>query len=897
MAGYNLGFLEYSITADTKILEAEINAAKAAMDDLRKQMAMVDDAMRANAISADTYAKAVKRLNADMAHVQHAGDMAKQGMISTTNAISGATSKLAGTGQALLQSGRAVQDFFQGGIGGVLNNIEGVTMALGGPAGLAGALTVVGVAASILGPHLIEMLKSMMGDAPEILSGRLDRLKEKIANLEKKDTKVALDILQLEEAKEEVEHIERALSAVARLRTQQNTPQKAAAHAVESAFNEVPGGSARAHEKLNKVFIEEALINDKAATMARQRAAELDAEIKEIQRIRASGGAGPGVQEFKDLLAERQEQQDIIKARRAELSKKGSDADVAAGSMFTEAYDEAAKGPQYSEGDKRGKNKTEILGRAQQRLVDRVRKSLGDKMAEEIERDLLNAAGGVGPQREIEAQGAANTSKGKLARRTELAEQASKRLRDASLGRYELETTKGHEMGAAHKKNALDDVMKDIAAGSTSEAAMAKASTALAAKLNKIMDPAYVPEVVMDLMDDMAVDLEKRLSKANPDELLSLKEAAQKSIDESPEAKQAAALKRKAEAATAKQDRDIKRATHKQARPLVSMYDSAFIPALQASMFQGAKKEDLEKQVEARLRKAQPGKAKEAYVEAAMELVDRAWAGLTENMARAAMGVGSHAAATHGALTGGALPSVGGVGGGYGGAIGVSAGFGFPGIMPGAGGGMFGVGFMEQSQARARQTRRDRVARQQRAFRARTAFVKRDPFAGTSLEGFDPNGRSIGDQWAAQAALEQRRATADPAIQAAKDRDTTTDRRAAIQPMINAGHASGLEGMQARRDAIQPMIDASTNKDKDRFDAAKKAIRKMPGLTNNKTQGDAMLSAMMLGGNGTPMFGGAAEAQGRGDEKSPVEESNKLLNRTVELLTQIKDKPVVGVLT
>ena len=57
------------------------------------------------------------------------------------------------TGQAMLTTGRAVQDL-QFGIAGVLNNIEGLVVALGGTAGLAGVLTLVGVGISMLLPLL-----------------------------------------------------------------------------------------------------------------------------------------------------------------------------------------------------------------------------------------------------------------------------------------------------------------------------------------------------------------------------------------------------------------------------------------------------------------------------------------------------------------------------------------------------------------------------------------------------------------------------------------------------------------------------------------------------------------------------------------------------------------------
>src|SRR4051794_19063564 len=47
--------------------------------------------------------------------------------------------------QGLLDLGRAVQDFQAAGLGGILNNIEGLARGLGMGAGLAGVLTIVGV--------------------------------------------------------------------------------------------------------------------------------------------------------------------------------------------------------------------------------------------------------------------------------------------------------------------------------------------------------------------------------------------------------------------------------------------------------------------------------------------------------------------------------------------------------------------------------------------------------------------------------------------------------------------------------------------------------------------------------------------------------------------------------
>jgi hypothetical protein len=65
-----------------------------------------------------------------------------------------ASGGVAGMGQSMLQTGRIIQDFSQGGIGGILNNIEGLVQSLGMGPGLAGALTVAGVAFALLAPKI-----------------------------------------------------------------------------------------------------------------------------------------------------------------------------------------------------------------------------------------------------------------------------------------------------------------------------------------------------------------------------------------------------------------------------------------------------------------------------------------------------------------------------------------------------------------------------------------------------------------------------------------------------------------------------------------------------------------------------------------------------------------------
>lgn len=99
-------------------------------------------------------------------------------------------------GQAALTAAHATQDFVQGGIGGVLNNIPMLVQQLGGPAGLTAIISGVGIAAYVATPHIKAWMKSLAGSeavgglvglskALEAIKSDVDKIKEAdIWNLE-----------------------------------------------------------------------------------------------------------------------------------------------------------------------------------------------------------------------------------------------------------------------------------------------------------------------------------------------------------------------------------------------------------------------------------------------------------------------------------------------------------------------------------------------------------------------------------------------------------------------------------------------------------------------------------------------------------------------------------------
>jgi hypothetical protein len=96
-----------------------------------------------------------------------------------------ATKSSANMGQSLLQTGRIVQDFAQGGLGGILNNIEGFTAALGLGSGLAGLFTVIGVAAALAMPKVKEFFGGISGEEAEKAKEKLKEIRTEVENLHK----------------------------------------------------------------------------------------------------------------------------------------------------------------------------------------------------------------------------------------------------------------------------------------------------------------------------------------------------------------------------------------------------------------------------------------------------------------------------------------------------------------------------------------------------------------------------------------------------------------------------------------------------------------------------------------------------------------------------------------
>ena len=154
-----------------------------AAEDLEEELQKTARQWKNGEIDVANYMRTTTRLQSQLGDVKSvlAGtNDATDNAASSTHRVVEATEKLgktsANTGQSLLQTGRVIQDFAQGGLGGILNNIEGLTMALGLGSGLAGVLTVVGVAALTAGPSIKSYFRSLIDGSNEIPTSS-DKLK------------------------------------------------------------------------------------------------------------------------------------------------------------------------------------------------------------------------------------------------------------------------------------------------------------------------------------------------------------------------------------------------------------------------------------------------------------------------------------------------------------------------------------------------------------------------------------------------------------------------------------------------------------------------------------------------------------------------------------------------
>ena len=337
--GVNVGSVYVEAALKLDKLEAGARQAEQAIERIVKEAVALDMALHNNEISAAQHKQKMDlliatgqnwhalmgRQKAEIDQITASLDAQSLAQARVARATEQARSGLVGTSQSLLQLGRVVQDFQAAGLRGILNNIEGMTMALGGPAGLAGILTIVGVAFEVLKPQIMALWEALQqGDASvETVQDKLEGLKDKIKELTEKPHKISVDFHNLEEAERTTERIKANLAGFKALAGKQPEAVEKAGKEAGKAIVEFGGGDANTPpaENVKQAMIKAVLEDMKAkrgpsdlapedtrSEAAKAKQAEIDRTKREIE-ANARLPQNPGIQAEGDALRHLMERQ------------------------------------------------------------------------------------------------------------------------------------------------------------------------------------------------------------------------------------------------------------------------------------------------------------------------------------------------------------------------------------------------------------------------------------------------------------------------------------------------------------------------------------------------------------------------------------------------------------
>jgi hypothetical protein len=251
----------------TEVTSAQLAAMKAQQAQLVVQTKELGASFISGKISGDQFNAGLQKISQTSATLK-----------SAEGALKGVTSGMAGFGQSALQTGRVIQDFAQGGLGGVLNNIEGLTMALGLGSGLAGILTIVGVAFLVLKPQITEAAKSLglFGDSADGAKDKLAQLNDRIKELTEKPHLIPIEMRELNAAKDVVDSIKKALAAVEAMRNSQTESESKSGKATHESLTQAKDDSG------NEIGAQ-AVLGKLRQQVVREMEAQADADAKKLR--------------------------------------------------------------------------------------------------------------------------------------------------------------------------------------------------------------------------------------------------------------------------------------------------------------------------------------------------------------------------------------------------------------------------------------------------------------------------------------------------------------------------------------------------------------------------------------------------------------------------------------
>lgn len=251
-------------------------------------------------------------------------------------------------GRSMLETGRVVQDFAQGGIGGILNNVEGLVGALGMGPGVAGAITAVGVAAYIAYPPLRDFVKGLIdgkNDIPKAaesfatLGEEFKKIGERLKDIKEKGFLTGSELAEYNEGLEKQAGIEKRIADEKERQAAFDKAKKAAAGAggnaeaaeiAETIINDMMGGADAARSQVGRDLVG----RSQAGGMLGRIRAQQDADERARQAAEDAGqdtiqvDGADGQKHFVDrekYFAARAKA--TMDAYKSELSKLGQEAD------------------------------------------------------------------------------------------------------------------------------------------------------------------------------------------------------------------------------------------------------------------------------------------------------------------------------------------------------------------------------------------------------------------------------------------------------------------------------------------------------------------------------------------------------------------------------------------
>jgi hypothetical protein len=203
-------------------------------------------------------------------------------------------SKVASFGQSMLQAGRSVQDIQAAGLRGILNNLEGLTIALGGSAGLTGAITLAAVAFETLKPQIKAAWEALSPEGPRQAASEIERLSKRIEELKEQHVTLVVDRKELDRAEAQLKRLKEAQDEYRRARGQQTSDEAEAGRAASEAIAEEgePGISSAIKAK----YIREQAAQSQAIREAREAQQRAKAISEHTERALPSAGS-PEAQE------------------------------------------------------------------------------------------------------------------------------------------------------------------------------------------------------------------------------------------------------------------------------------------------------------------------------------------------------------------------------------------------------------------------------------------------------------------------------------------------------------------------------------------------------------------------------------------------------------------------